>query len=65
MLSLGQAGETPRMGVNYRKPEGLPTDCYLFMDAAYQGDETLRLARHLGVAPVVVPQPAKTGSIGV
>jgi transposase len=34
-------------------------DCYLIMDAAYQGDETLRLARQLGYTPVVPPNPQR------
>jgi hypothetical protein len=29
------------------------------MDAAYQGDETLRLARQLGYIPVVPPNPQR------
>jgi transposase len=29
------------------------------MDAAYQGDETLRLARQLGYTPVVPPNPQR------
>lgn len=31
--------------------------CYLIMDSAYEGDETLRLARQLGYTPVVPPNP--------
>jgi transposase len=29
------------------------------MDRAYQGDETLELARHLGYSPVVPPSPQR------
>ncbi len=32
-------------------------DCLLLMDGAYEGDETLRLARALGYIPVVPPNP--------
>jgi transposase len=35
------------------------TDCYLIMDGAYEGDETLRLARELGYTPVVPPNPQR------
>ena len=37
----------------------VPTGCYLIMDAAYQGDETLRLARQWGYTPVVPPNPQR------
>ena len=30
------------------------------MDSAYEGDETLRLARQLGYTPVVPPNPNRT-----
>ena len=36
-------------------PAGLP----LIMDSAYQGDETLQLARELGYIPVVRPNPQR------
>jgi hypothetical protein len=29
----------------------------LIMDSAYEGDETLRLARQLGYTPIVPPNP--------
>jgi len=32
------------------------------MDSAYQGDETLRLARQLGYTPVVPPNPQRLDS---
>jgi len=35
----------------------VPEGCYLIMDRAYHGDETLRLARQLGYVPVVPPNP--------
>jgi len=37
----------------------VPTGCPLLMDRAYQGDETLRLARQLGYEPVVPPNPQR------
>jgi len=37
----------------------VPHGCYLIMDSAYQGDETLRLARELGYTPVVPPNPGR------
>jgi transposase len=36
-------------------PAGLP----LIMDSAYQGNETLQLARQLGYTPVVPPNPGR------
>ena len=35
----------------------MPEGCYLIMDSAYEGNETLRLARELGYTPVVPPNP--------
>jgi transposase len=35
------------------------TDGCLIMDGAYEGDETLRLARELGYTPVVPPNPQR------
>ena len=50
-------GRTPRTGiVDRRRPEALP-DCLLLMDGAYEGDETLKLARQLGYTPIVPPNP--------
>jgi len=33
----------------------VPAGCLLIMDSAYEGDETLRLARQLGYIPVGHP----------
>jgi transposase len=57
-LSPGQAGDAPN-GRELLKAGGpVPTPgCYLIMDSAYEGDETLRLARDLGYIPVVPPNP--------
>jgi transposase len=56
-LSPGQAGDAPngreRLQGGGPVPAGLP----LIMDSAYEGDETQRLARELGYAPVVPPNP--------
>jgi len=56
-LSPGQAGDAPNgrelLQAGGPVPAGLP----LIMDSAYEGDETLRLARELGYAPVVPPNP--------
>jgi len=35
----------------------LPVEVPLLMDRAYEGDETLRLARQLGYTPIVPPNP--------
>ena len=35
----------------------VPAGCLLIMDSAYEGDQTLRLARQLGYVPVVPPNP--------
>jgi transposase len=37
----------------------VPEGCHLIIDSAYQGDETLRLARQLGYIPVVPPNPQR------
>jgi transposase len=34
-----------------------PPDCLSLMDGAYEGDETLCLARQLGYTPMVPPNP--------
>ena len=56
-LSPGQAGDAPNgrelLQAGGPVPAGLP----LIMDSAYEGDETLRLARELGYSPVVPPNP--------
>jgi len=58
-LSAGQAGDAPHgrdlLQAGGSVPEGLP----LIMDSAYQGDETLQLARELGYSPVVRPNPQR------
>ena len=54
-LSPEQAGDAP---AGRELPEAggpAPEGCYLIMDSAYEGDETLRLARQLGYTPVVPP----------
>ena len=58
-LSPGQAGDAPHGRELLEAGGPVPTDCYLIMDAAYQGDETLRLARQLGYTPVVPPNPQR------
>jgi transposase len=56
-LSPGQAGDAPHgrelLEAGGPVVRGLP----LIMDSAYEGDETLRLARQLGYHPVVPPNP--------
>ena len=58
-LSPGQAGDAPQGRELLEAGGPAPTDCALIMDAAYQGDETLRLARQLGYTPVVQPNPQR------
>ena len=59
-LSPGQAGDAPH-GRDLLEAGGpVPSGCYLIMDSAYQGDETLRLARELGYTPVVPPNPQRS-----
>jgi transposase len=59
-LSPGQAGDAPNgrelLQAGGPVPAGLP----LIMDSAYQGDETLQLARQLGYTPVVPPNPQRS-----
>jgi transposase len=56
-LSPGQAGDAP-LGRELLEAGGpAPPDCLLLMDGAYEGDETLRLARQLGYIPIVPPNP--------
>jgi transposase len=58
-LSPGQAGDAPH-GRELLQAGGPTTEgCYLIMDRAYHGDETLRLARQLGYVPVVPPNPTR------
>ena len=56
-LSPGQAGDAPHGRELLQAGGPVPADCYLIMDSAYEGDETLRLARQLGYTPVVPPNP--------
>jgi len=58
-LSPGQAGDAPHGRELLAAGGPVPADCYLIMDKAYQGDETLRLARQLGYTPVVPPNPQR------
>ena len=56
-LSGGQAGDAPQ-GRELLQAGGMaPDGCQLIMDRAYEGDETLELARQLGYTPVVPPNP--------
>ena len=56
-LSPGQAGDAPQGRDLLRAGGPAPAGCYLIMDRAYEGDETLQLARELGYIPVVPPNP--------
>ena len=56
-LSPGQAGDAPNGRELLEEGGPVPAGCYLIMDSAYEGDETLRLARQLGYIPVVPPNP--------
>ena len=56
-LSPGQAGDAPAGRELLEAGGPVPEGCYLIMDSAYEGDETLRLARQLGYVPVVPPNP--------
>ena len=56
-LSPGQAGDAPNGRELLQAGGPVPAGCYLIMDSAYEGDETLRLARELGYIPVVPPNP--------
>ena len=58
-LSAGQAGDAPNGRDLLQAGGPVPAGCYLIMDSAYQGDETLRLARQLGYIPVVPPNPQR------
>ena len=59
-LSPGQAGDAPHGRELLAAGGPVPAGCYLIMDSAYQGDETLRLARELGYTPVVPPNPQRS-----
>ena len=56
-LSPGQAGDAPAGRELLAAGGPVPQGCLLLMDSAYEGDETLRLARQLGYVPVVPPNP--------
>ena len=56
-LSPGQAGDAPQGRELLEAGGPVPPGCPLIMDSAYEGDETLRLARQLGYYPVVPPNP--------
>jgi transposase len=56
-LSPGQAGDAPQGRELLEAGGPAPPDCLLLMDGAYEGDETLRLARNLGYIPIVPPNP--------
>ena len=58
-LSPGQAGDAPQGRELLQAGGPAPAGCYLIMDAAYQGNETLRLAHQLGYTPVVPPNPQR------
>lgn len=58
-LSPGQAGDAPHGRELLRAGGPAPPGCYLIMDTADQGDETLGLARQLGYRPVVPPNPQR------
>ena len=54
-LSPGQAGDAPQGRELLADGGPVPAGCLLLMDGAYEGDETLRLARELGYTPIVPP----------
>jgi transposase len=56
-LSPGNAGDAPQGRELLRNGGAVPAGCPLIMDRAYEGDETLHLARELGYLPVVPPNP--------
>ncbi len=58
-LSPGQAGDAPQGRELLEAGGPAPPDCLLIMDSAYEGDETLRLARQLGYIPIVPPNPKR------
>jgi transposase len=58
-LSPGQAGDAPHGRDLLQAGGPVPDGCPLLMDSAYQGDETLELARQLGYTPVVPPNPQR------
>ena len=58
-LSPGQAGDAPHGRELLAAGGPVAEGCYLIMDSAYQGNETLRLAHQLGYTPVVPPNPGR------
>src|SRR3984885_6919582 len=58
-LSPGQAGDAPHGRELLAAGGPVAEGCYLIMDSAYQGDETLRVSRQLGYTPVVPPNPGR------
>ena len=56
-LSPGQAGDAPAGRELLAAGGPVPPGCLLIMDSAYEGDQTLQLARQLGYQPVVPPNP--------
>jgi transposase len=56
-ISPGNAGDAPQGRELLRNGGAVPKGCPLIMDRAYEGDETLHLARELGYLPVVPPNP--------
>jgi len=56
-LSPGQAGDAPNGRELLQAGGPVSAGCYLIMDRAYEGHETLQLARELGYTPVVPPNP--------
>jgi transposase len=58
-LSPGQAGDAPHGRELLQAGGPVPAGFPLLMDSAYQGDETLELARQLAYDPVVPPNPQR------
>jgi transposase len=56
-LSPGNAGDAPNGRELLRNGGPVPQGCPLIMDRAYEGDETLQLARELDYLLVVPPNP--------
>lgn len=56
-LTPGQAGDAPAGRELLAAGGPVPGGCLLIMDRAYEGDQTLQLARQLGYTPVVPPNP--------
>ena len=56
-LSPGQAGDAPAGRELLAAGGPVRPGCLLIMDSAYEGDQTLQLARQLGYRPIVPPNP--------